>query len=321
MMKTVTSKIGLAWLVTSMWCAGPVFPADFRVTPMLGVTEDVTDNAYETSSQRKVESLTVVQPGFALMYSTPSSSLEGMYRLDYRYYAEQTSTNGINHTLALAGTFAVVDEFLKVGVSDTLSRISLDVARDTTAESANHGQADQNIATVSPYLDWHLSDKAELKSGGRYSDIRYWSSLGIDKREAGGFLELTDQVTSRLGLAARYVYNRTRTEPVIVRDNLTGYSRIEPVNYQDHSVSGSFRFEYADDCFLFGSVGNSWQRFSYRSRLDNIFWDAGLSNRFGATVATLEGKSRYTEDPLTVSLRQTTYSLKIDKTLPRPSDC
>ena len=43
----------------------------------------------------------------------------------------------------------------------------------------------------------------------------------------------------------------------------------------------------------------------------------GVTNDFGPVLATLETQVRYTEDPLTVSLRQKSHSVKLAKVMPR----
>lgn len=276
--------------------------AEFRFVPSIGVSEDVTDNVNETASGRRAEMATRVQPGGSLKYEASWSTLEAVYNLDYRYYALKNVKGGISHTLGLQGAFTFVEDFLKLDLSDTFSRISLDVARDNTAESLSLDQTDQNTLSVSPYLLWRLGPKGTLKTGVRYGDIRYWSPLGIDRREEGAFAQLSHELTPRLSLTTGYVFNKTMTQPL---------------RYDDHDLSAGLRYEYADKSFIFGSIGNSWLAFSNGKGVSNYFWDAGVINDFGLVVATLETQVRYTEDPLAVSLRQKSHSLKLEKVMPR----
>ena len=116
-------------------CPSRLPAAEFRLLPSIGLSEDVTDNVNETASGRRVEMVTRVQPGGALKYATSSSTLEAVYNLDYRYHAFKNIKDGVSHTLGLQGAFTIMEDFLKLDLNDTFSRISLDVARDTTAKA------------------------------------------------------------------------------------------------------------------------------------------------------------------------------------------
>ncbi|MCM0083327.1 TIGR03016 family PEP-CTERM system-associated outer membrane protein [Geomonas sp. Red32] len=290
---------------------------ELRFVPSLGVTEDMTDNANESATNKKSEFLTVIRPGVGINYLAPNSTLDLAYRLDYRNYLNGTSRDEFTHTMAVAGTIGVIGQFLKVDVSDTFSRVSIDVARDTTAESSSYAQTDENIVTVSPYLDWRFGEKSELKTGARYSDLRYWSADGIDRREAGGFAEYTRQLTPPLGLTLRYDYNRTRTEKLAFHDWTTGATWFTPVTYYNNDVSAGLKYEYSDRSFLYGTAGYSWQHFSYRPGMQHYFWDAGITKQSDSTLVALESKSRYAEDPISVSMRQITHSFRVERLLAR----
>ena len=58
--------------------------AELRFVPSLSISEDATDNIYETPTSKHVELVTRVQPGGTLQYSTASSKLEAAYAFDYR---------------------------------------------------------------------------------------------------------------------------------------------------------------------------------------------------------------------------------------------
>ena len=301
MVRFLTKEAALI-LLLGLACPDRLRAADFSLVPSIGLSEDATDNINETVAGRRGDLVTRVQPGFLMKYGSSRATLEAAYNLEYRNYLNNNGTDGINHALALQGTCAVIKDFFTIDLSDTFSRISLDVARDNTAESLSQAQTDQNTLTVSPYLLWRLGSKSILKTGGRYSDVRYWSPDGIDRSEEGGFAQLTHELAEKLSLTAGYTFNNTAT-------------RI--LNYQDHDVSIGLRYQYADKSFLFGTLGNGWQDYSNGSRSNHLLWDAGIINDFGIFLATLETQARYSEDPLTVELLQTSYSAKLDKVLLR----
>jgi hypothetical protein len=280
----------------------PAGGSDKILTPSIAVSEEYTDNVFEVPGEKRDEFITRVLPGFALKYSAPFWDWDMNYSFDYRHYARNSKGDEYTHNALAKGNLRVIDNFLYLDLNDTYSRVSLDVARDVTKESLFLNQTDQNIATVSPYLLWRPGAKNSLRTGYRYTDTRYWDSAGIDKIVHGAFADLTHEVTSKFSLTAGYAFTRLE-------------SRLS--DYNKHDVYGGFRYEFADKSFLYGQIGNSWQRFSSGSNVSYLFWNAGITHDLGFAVATVETKVETTEDPLSVSTKLTSYSGKIYKTLQR----
>jgi hypothetical protein len=278
--------------------------ADYSIRPTIAVSEEATDNVFEVKTNKRKEFITRVQPGFALKYKTPVWYWDSAYNFDFRHYARQSRGDETTHNLTATGLITIIDNFMFLDVRDTYRRVSLDVTRDVANESLFVNQTDQNRATVSPYLLWRLGGKSTLKTGYLYTDTRYWDSAGIDKGEHRFFADLNHELTSKLSLSAGYAF--TRGEAL-------------PSQFDKHDLSGGFRYEYADESFIFGSIGNSWQSFSSGSNVSNLFWNAGVTSDLGIALATLETRVQYTEDPLTTSTKETSYSGKLDKVLQRGS--
>ena len=282
--------------------AGRLWAAEFRFVPSVGMSEDYTDNVDETATGRHSDLVTRVQPGGALKWDSNWSVIEAAYNLDYRYHSFSNIRDGVTHSLGVVGAFTPVEDFFKLDLTDTFRRISLDVARDTTSESLFVNQTDVNTLFVSPYLLWQLGPKGGLKTGASYTDVRYWTPLGIDHRQESVFAQLTHELTPRLSLTAGSSFNLIQTELL---------------HYRQSDLSAGLRYEYAANSFLFGSIGNSWQHFSTGSSPNHLFWDIGLIRDFGSLVATLESLVRYSDDPMSVSLRQTSHSAKLEMVMPR----
>jgi len=280
----------------------PALAADVEFKPTLSLSEEYNDNIFETASGKTTDLVTHVLPGATLNYRTPNLTWDSTYLMDYHYYARKSLASGADHTIGVKAGFSTADDFLKVDLSDTMSRISLNVARDTTQESISFAQTEQNSLLVSPYLAWRLGSLATLKTGVRYNDVRYFSANGIDQRQAGAFAQLGYDLTPKLSLTVEYNFGRTNTQIL---------------NYDNNDITGGFRFEYAANSFLYTHYGNSWQAFSNGARTTNPLWDAGISKDFEFAVASLGTQSSYTQDPLAVSTRQISYSAKLDKALER----
>jgi hypothetical protein len=292
-------RLGLAG-ATLLAGAAPAVAGDFSFTPLLTLSEEYNDNVFEAAHDKKSDFITRVQPGAALRYGSRFLTGDASYNFDYHYYARGTRGEEKNHYATLHGSAEILENFLFLDVSDTLSRVSLDVTRDVTGESLFANQSDQNTAVVSPYLLWRLGEKGTLKTGYRFRDTSYWGSTAISKRENQGFADLSVEASPKLTLSAGYRFATVATDIV---------------DYDQHDLNGGFRYEYAEKSFLFGGIGNSWQNFSDSRDVSNLFWNAGISKDFGQLTATVQTRVVFTEDPLAISTKEKNYEASLEKTL------
>lgn len=292
-------------IVTALFSgiAGQAYAAEMEFKPSLAVSEEINDNIYEVPSSKRTDYITRVQPGATLHYLTPFWNWDAAYTFDYRNYARHSRDDEFNHDAALKGNIALIDNFFYLDLSETYRRVALNVARDVTSQSSLFlNQTDQNIAIVSPYLLWKVGNKSTLKTGYRYTDTRYWDATSIDKREHGAFADFSYEFSPKLSLTAGYAFTRSETVPV---------------RFDRHDVYGGFKYQYADKSFIAGQFGNSWQLFNKANDVSYYFWNASIVHDFEVVMVTLETKAQNTEDPLSVSTKETTYSGKIDKNLQR----
>lgn len=284
--------------------AGPSSASEFELHPSLALSEEFNDNIFNTASDRRSDFVTRIRPGVALLYRTPDLSADLSYNFEYRDYARDSRGKEQTHTLVLHSGAELFENFLFVELTDTLSRVSLDVARDVTSESLFVNQTDQNRAVFSPYLLWRLSEKSALKTGYRYTDTRYWGvdggEGGINRQEHTVFADLSHEYSSRLTLSAGYALSHVDTDIV---------------DYDHQDISAGASYQYAENSLIFGGIGNSWQRYSDSHSVSDPFWNAGIKNDFGLLVATAETKVAYIDDPLTVSTKETSYRVALEKPL------
>jgi len=300
-MATSSKVISLQLALLSYICpSSPASAAEFSLTPAISASEEVNDNILGTAHDRRTEFVTRLQPGAAVSYRAPSLNGDLSYSFDYRNYARGTRQDQENHLLEMRAEAELVQHFFILELKDSLSRVSLDVARDVTTESLFSNQADRNQGSVTPYLLWRLGAKNVLKTGYRFTDTSYWSAPGIDKREHRAFADLTLEPAERLSVSAGYAFGRVLTDLV---------------EYDQHDLSSGFRYQLAEQSFIYGGIGNSWQSFSHGRSVSNLFWHAGLTQEFGLFLATAESRVRYTEDPLAVSTKETLYTALLERKL------
>ena len=290
--------------------------ADFEFRPFVSLSEEITDNVYEVATGKRTDYISRIRPGATYRYQSPLWTWDAAYTFEYRNYARGSNGDEYNHDGSLKGNIALVDNFFFLDLSDTYHRVTLDVARNAATEtSLFKNQTDQNIAAISPYLLWRLRGDNTLKTGYSFTDTRYFGvngtdgtgsnsrgSTGVDKQEHRGYADLTHEVTSKLSLTTGYAFTRLQSDPS---------------QYNKHDLSGGFKYEYADKSFISAQIGNSWQKFDNGVNVSNLFWNAAISHDFNGAVGTLETKVAFTEDPLVVSTKETTYRAKLDKTFPR----
>lgn len=277
---------------------GAAGAAEFEIHPSLTVGEEYTDNVFETRDNRVGDYITRVLPGAALKYRAPLWDWDIGYMFDYRYYARGSRDEDTTHNLAAKGLVRVVDEFAFIDLSDTYSRVSLDVTRDTSQESLFVNQSDQNTFAASPYLLWRLGSQARLKTGYRYMNTWYRSPSGVDKTDQGAFAEVTHEFSPKASVAAGYSFTHRDTD---IND------------FDKHDAYAGGRYEYAEKSFIFAQVGYSWLRYSTASSFSHIFWNAGITHDFDGAVASLKTSVDYTEDPLRNTTQETSYVADISK--------
>lgn len=296
------------------------FAADMELRPSLTISEEFNDNVHETADNKRTDYITRVQPGATFRYLAPRLNCDSSYTFEYRKYARNSEGDEYNHDASLRGTVTLIENFFFLDLRDTYRRTTLDVTRSRETESSLFlNQTDENNATISPYMLWRLGEKITLKTGYRYTDVRYWGE-GIDRREHGAFADFNYELTSKLSLTAGYGFTRLLSDDT---------------DYDKHDAYGGFRYQYADNSFLYGQVGNTWQLLSGGDSTDYIFWNAGITHDFSLFMATFETRvenssdpqdgsfgtasSSSSVDPLSVSTKQTSYMGRIDKKFERGS--
>lgn len=292
------------FLLTAVVLTSLADAADSQFVPNISVSEEYTDNIYDSVHVRDQheEFITRAQPGFSLRYVAPRLNGNLAYNFDYRHYARKTRGDEYTHLLSSSGMLTVVDNFMFIEMSDSYKQVSLDVARDVTNESLYNNQSDQNLGRVSPYMVWRLGLNSTIKTGYRYSNTWYREPTGVNKSEHAAFIDGSHEVIPGFSLTWGYAFASAETSQM-------GFSK--------HDVYGGFRYEYADKSFLFGQGGNTWQSFDSGVKVNNLFWNAGITHEYSFATATLETKVQYSEDPLRSSIKETFYSGKLDRKLAR----
>ena len=300
----MSSILGASVAVVILAAVHVAHAAEFEVHPSLAVSEEYTDNVFETTTNRVSDYITRLLPGIAMSYSAPALTGNLGYVFDYRYYARGTHKDETTHSLSAKGKLTAVENLLFLEVSDEYQRVSLDATRDVTRESLFVNQADRNVTTVSPYLTLRVTERIPVKFGYRFIDTRYFDSVGIDKTDHIAFMDASYELSKRWSLTASYTFTRELAD-------------ID--NYSQHQALGGFRYEYADKSFLFAQAGNNWISYDSGQRLNSPNWNAGFTHVFATVTGTVNTGVRYNEDPLSNIMKESFVSGTIEKRFARGS--
>lgn len=297
-------RTSLLFLATVVGCIATAYEAgagEFDLKPTIAVSEEYTDNVFDTS-QKRTDYITRAMPGLTLLYKAPLWDWDLAYNLDYRYYARQSRGNETTHNLGTKGVVKLIDEVLFLELSDTYKRVSLDVARDTTNESLTNNQSDQNVGTVSPYLVLRPTSSMTVRTGYRYKNTWYREPSAVDKRSHVVFLDSSYELTPRLYANLGYTFTREDSSQY-------GFYR--------HELSAGPRYEYAEKSFLFAQGGATLTEYDALPQTVDPNWNAGITHAFDMVTVTLSAGVTYTDNPLGSSSQQTTYSATVKKMLAR----
>jgi hypothetical protein len=276
--------------------------AEFELLPSVAVSEEFTDNVFETPANRVSDYITRTLPGITLSYKAPVLTGDLGYVFDYRHYAKNSQPDEITHALSAKGHLTAMENLLFLDVSNEYQRVSLDVTRNTSIESLFVNQSDRNVVTASPYFTLRPSGRIMLKPGYRFIDTRYIKSNGVDKTDHIAFLNMTFELTKKWSLTADYTFTRE----LAVIDNFS----------QNQSLGG-FRYEYADKSFLFAQGGKTWIEYDSGQHFSNTLWNAGLSHVFDTVTATITTGVKYDEDPLRNIMQESFVIVSVEKRFQR----
>jgi hypothetical protein len=294
-----------AWKFTGtiivLLAATASFGAEFEVHPSLAVSEEYTDNVYDSPS-RVSDYITRTMPGIVMAMKSPVFTGDLSYQFDYRYYARNSRSDDQTHFAACKGHLTMAENLLFLDLNDDYRRVSLDVSRDVTGESLYFNQSDRNIASASPYLVFHPGSSTLLKTGYRFIDTRYFDSVGVDKMAHVAFGEVGHELSPKWQATLGYTFTHEESN---VND------------YDQHQGYAGLRFEYADKSFILGQGGGTWTSFANGISNRKPYWNAGITHSFGSVTAILTSTTRYDEDPLGNVARQTLSSFTLEKALAR----
>jgi hypothetical protein len=297
----IVSLFGIVLLVT----VREADATEYRIQPSLMVSEEYNDNIFLTPLNRQDDYITTFRPAVHFSYAASLWDWDVNYAYDYRYFSRTYPHHDDKSdatTASLSNLTRIVEDFFFLALRDDYSKVSLDVARDFTAQSPFVNQTDQNIASVNPYFVLHSGTRTMVNVGYIYRNVWYKDPTAIGKVDNTGYAEMAHELTSKLSTTIGSRYTQSRND---VQD----YTRFD--------AFAGMNYEYVEGSSLYGTIGNIWFNTENGSDVIQPFWDVGFNHQFPKFSFSFETGLRYIEDPFRVLRRQDRYIATIRREIER----
>ena len=267
--------------------------AEYRIQPALTVSEEYNDNVFLSPTTPIHDYIMQALPSIHVVYSAPLWDWDVTYAYAYRYYADKSRIHDSNSILNLTNHTTLVKDFFFVDIKDIYSRVSLDTLRDFTQQSSFLNQTDSNVASATPYFTLNLSSHMTASTGYQYRNVWYKDPSAIDKTEHIVFANVSDEMSLKTFMTADIRYTHTET-------------KLLTLNRTD--VSAGPRYEYADGSMIWFVIGNTWfDSEQQKIRGTQVFWDAGIIEKFRTYTLSFNAALNYIDDPFRVLRREDRY--------------
>lgn len=165
-----TSRVDARGLLLgiSMGCiAFPAVAGEWKIHPMLAVNETATDNVGLSSTQKKSDLVTDVNPGIRIEGSGGRSKLFFDYQLHNIFYAQNSASEKTQNALNALGTLEALENWLFIDVSGAISQQSTSPFSGATSGAVNTSTSNNTTETstyrVSPYIRGTLGSFADYQ--------------------------------------------------------------------------------------------------------------------------------------------------------------
>jgi hypothetical protein len=263
--------------------------AELTVKPSLTIMEESNDNVHEDRYNKQSDWITHIMPSLGIQYRAPLWDWNLSYNPEYRIYANGTNSNQFIQNVSLNGLIRPIDNFLYISVSESYSQVPYDGNRN----SPYNNQSDQNIFSISPYIQYQLNQRWSASGGYRYVN-RYYSNDNYggpyygnqnsgNNQEHALFLRLTRELTTKSNVFMNVDYARVFPEHDPYHDRLT------------HTVGGMY--QYAEGSSVNAQAGYSLYLPQQGSSELSPTWSLGLIHAWDTYVLTVNSGVSYDSDP------------------------
>ncbi len=259
------SKIGSyvrSYITAAVAVAGSAFvltpsvmAAEWLFSPYVGLTEQFTDNAFGTSTDREHDFITSLNTGFSLTGDGNRLQLAAEYDISYDFYARNDELNGFRHNLLAAADTEIVDEHFFI-----LSQVAF--TEETLSRSGNTSFVDRTVSSdrtrvlttrISPYYTQDFGGNAVGLVQYTYSRVDFFETdVGSATTEPDN--NETHQVNLSLGSGRDFTRTTWLVEAFGVDSRVRGGDDLKRA-----TIAGSGQMPINKHIALIGSTG--WDEF------------------------------------------------------------
>ncbi len=167
----LAAAIPAATLLATVLPARHAAAQDRQIVPRIELREAFTDNARQTSRDKKSDFVTTVSPGIGIASRGAGLKLDLDYALGYDAYLREHDLNGVRHDLRGTGTAEILRDQLMVDFGAFAGQSPV-LARGTTSaidrRQADGGAAQFYSYTLSPYWRTRLGSWADGEARYRF---------------------------------------------------------------------------------------------------------------------------------------------------------
>jgi hypothetical protein len=269
-------------------CPNDATAAQYEIRPFITVSEEYDDNIFLTPNGKRGDFISRIIPAFTLAHSTSFWTWNMAYAYDYRYYAKDTLPRDTTYRANVIEHTNLFNNIFLIDMTDVYQRVSLDVTRDYSQESLSLNQSDQNIFTVSPYVNLFSGPSHTVQVGYQYVNSWFKDPAAIDTIENAAFLVINTPLSTNLTVTGGIRYTRGL-------NSLNGY-------FKTDIVTGPV-YTYAPGSSVFCTLGETWLRFVGYKNIHHLLWDLGFNHRYSTMTLRVETKTDYVPDPFNVLRR------------------
>lgn len=172
-MMTCLAALGAAGLLA---CAAGSAVAEETFEASFGLGGEYNDNVTERRNGPD-DFVSHVKPELRYKYDAERVAASIRYKGDYAFYMQGESPDDYSHTLEAKALLELAEERFFLDISENLRPVYRQASRGDLIEGdTRRDQTDQNTFAVSPYLVFGSGERVSLKTGYRFTDIRYAES-------------------------------------------------------------------------------------------------------------------------------------------------
>ncbi|SPP99500.1 conserved exported hypothetical protein [Candidatus Sulfobium mesophilum] len=254
--------------------------AEYSASASLRVREEYTDNVDLTSTDKKSEYITTINPDIRLDYKGKITSLLLNAGLNYYYYANDSQGDHLNFYGGLDSRTQVYKDIFFLNIFDQYSRVTIDQRRPVTQENVTVNLTDSNTLRANPYILYPLGSTLKARVDYLYTNQWYSSNQGHNYQDHTFSGSLIKELSASTSTFVTYSYDMHR------------YSGISNSSISDYDrQTGNYGIKFEKTRLLVeGSVGYTWFDFTDGRKTNDIVWNAAVQYKI-TELLSLRGES------------------------------